>query len=75
MFNVLRGDIGDPIFFAEHAFHLNKYGLCGLAASVLVGCSRSGLIVGLDDSLADCRWIVSYHGGDGLNKTYSSGDA
>ena len=75
IFNVLRGEIGEPIFFGDLAFHMNKYGLYGLAASVLVGCSRSGLIVRLEDSLADCRWSVSYHGGEGLNKTYSSGGA
>ena len=75
IFNVLRGGFGDPLFVADTAFHMNKYGLYGLAASVLVGCSRSGLIVGPEYSLADCRWSASYHGGEDLNKMHSSGDA
>ena len=75
IFNVLRGGIGNPISFAEHAFQLKKFGSYGLAAFVLVGCSRSGLIVGLDYSLSDCRWSESYRDGEDLNKTHSSGGA
>ena len=49
-FKVLRGGIGNPILVAERAFHLNKNGFYGLAATVPADCSRRGPIVGADHS-------------------------